>query len=134
MRRILFFVFLLGFLSFSFSIAAEDKAAGGGELLGALLNPDEAFVYNDHGNRNPFSPLVTASGSIVTLEKDLLISDMILEGIMTEGAGNNIAIINGRILGENDLIGAFEITEIAKDTVVLQKGQQIYTLKLKKEE
>lgn len=132
-RRVFLFIALLGFWGLPLQAVAEDAPVGG-PLLGALLNPDEAFIYDDHGNRNPFSPLVTANGSIVTLEKDLLITDMILEGIMTEGGGNNIAIINGRILGENDLIGAFEITDISKNTVILQKGQKIYTLKLKKEE
>ena len=65
---------------------------------------------------------------------NLTVADLVLEGIMTEGNGDNTAIINGRILKADDAIGSFVITNIAVDYVVLQKGKQVFTLKLKKEE
>jgi len=94
----------------------------------------EPFVYNAQGRRDPFWPLVTPSGAIITHEQDLTITDLILEGILTESETHNIAIINGRILNKEDTIGCFVIKEITPDTVILQKGKQIFTLKLKKED
>jgi hypothetical protein len=117
----------------NFSVSAQEKAPDA-NLLEALLNPGDMFVYDDHRSRDPFSPLVTPSGAIITQDKDLVVTDMILEGIMTEGGGKNIAIINGRIVGKNDTIGTFVVIRIEKDIVILQKGQKIYSLKLKKEE
>jgi len=94
----------------------------------------EPFIYDDHGRRDPFWPLVTPSGSIITHEQDLTIADLILEGILTESDDKNTAIINGRILNSEDAIGSFVIKDITADTVILQKGKQLYTLKLKKED
>ena len=130
------FLFLIagGIITLSFvadSLSAPDKSGADEEFA---PGPLEVFIYDDYGKRDPFWRLVTASGAIVTHEKDLLISDMILEGIMTEGDGNNIAIINGRIVKADDAIGAFVIKKIDTDTVILERGKKVFTLKLKKED
>jgi len=106
----------------------------GAQEESATMEEEEEFVYDDHEGRDPFWPLVTPSGAIITHEKDLTIADLVLEGIMTEGDANNTAIINGRILVPEDAIGSFVIKSVAADYVVLQKGKQIFTLKLKKED
>ncbi len=133
MKRLLAFIIVLSAVQVVLSPAqagpfqkakADDKDA----------EQAEVFVYEDHGRRDPFWPLVTPSGSIITHEQDLTIADLILEGIMTENDKNNIAIINGRILNKEDAIGSFVIKDITNDTVILQKGKKIFTLKLKKED
>ena len=92
------------------------------------------FEYDDHGKRDPFLKLVSLSGAIVNYDRDMMASDMILEGIMTGEGGGNIAIINGEIVGTYDMIGMFVIKEITTTTVILQKGGENFTLKLKKED
>ena len=94
----------------------------------------EEFVYNDHGVRDPFWPLVSNGGAILTYDKDLLISELTLEGIMVGADGKNLAIINGRILQKNDEVGEFIISEIQSDGVILMKNQEKFELRLKKEE
>lgn len=98
---------------------AEDGAAG--------------YIYNDNGRRDPFWKLISSSGTINNYEADLMVSDLSLQGIMS-GAAGNIAMINGKIVKVNDKVGQFIITEITDDWVLLQKDQQVFKLKLKKEE
>lgn len=95
---------------------------------------NQDFIYADHEKRDPFWPLINSKGIIVNYEKDLLITDLVLEGIMLGEDGKNIAIINGGILQVNDTVGVFEVREVRANMVILQKGQERYTLKLKKEE
>ena len=94
----------------------------------------EAFEYDDHGRRDPFWALVNSNGIIVNYEKEVLLSDLNLEGIIAGAAGRSMAIINGRVLQPGDKIGDFHVREIIENVVILYKGQQRFELKLKKEE
>ncbi|MGE0269004.1 MAG: hypothetical protein AB7S78_11180 [Candidatus Omnitrophota bacterium] len=107
-------------------------------ILGACVISDAAeesaeYKYNDNGRRDPFWKLISSSGTINNYEADLMVSDLSLQGIMS-GAAGNIAMINGKIVKVDDKIGQFIITEITDDWVLLQKDQQVFKLKLKKEE
>ena len=93
-----------------------------------------AFVYEDHGKRDPFWPLVSSAGNIVNYETDFQVTDLKLEGIISAGEGQNLAIINGRIVQTNDLLGLFTVIGIGNDSVTLGKDQQTFELRLKKEE
>jgi len=95
---------------------------------------EENFVYDDHGRRDPFWKLVSPNGVILTHENDLTLADLSLEGILLEENGKNIAIINGRVVKESGRLGAFRIKKITANTVEIQKGSEIYALKLKKED
>ncbi len=99
-----------------------------------LFAEEESFVYDDHDKRDPFWRLVSPSGAILSLDNDLQITDMVLEGIIQDPGGNNLAIINSVVVGPNDKIGLFVVSEVGKDKVFLVKGQESYVLKLKKEE
>jgi len=102
--------------------------------VGAALAEEEGFRYDDHGRRDPFWRLVTGTGAIVSYEQDIISSDLVLEGIMTGEGGKNIAIINGRIVESLDRIGMFVVQDIQPDAVILRKGLENVTLKIKKEE
>ena len=92
----------------------------------------EQFIYNDHEKRDPFWPLVSPSGTILSYDKDLLISEITLEGIMTDVQGRNVAILNGTVLKQGDKIGLFDIESITKTQVTLHKGQERAILDLNK--
>ncbi len=102
--------------------------------LSIVIAEESPFNYDDHGKRDPFWRLVNQAGAIINYDKDLSISDMSLEGIIIGESGNNIAIINGNIVKEGDLMGRYYIKKIDVDTVTLQKGNENFVLKLKKEE
>lgn len=93
------------------------------------------WTYDDHGRRDPLWPLVSPAGNIIDYEKkEFQFTDLKLEGIISGAGDKNLAIINGQILKANDQVGSFVVTRIGKDTVVLMKDQQEFTLELKKEE
>jgi hypothetical protein len=92
------------------------------------------FVYEDHGKRDPLWPLVSPAGNIVNYETEFQVTDLKLEGIISAGEGQNLAIINGRIVQTNDPLGPFTVMGIGSDSVTLGKDQQTFELRLKKEE
>jgi len=91
-----------------------------------------AFVYDDHGRRDPFLPQVSAAGTVITYEADLTAGDMVLEGIVTDAHGNNVAVINGKIVKQGDMIGLFAVAAVRPNDVELVKDDQRFTVKLKK--
>ncbi|MBF0594209.1 MAG: hypothetical protein HQL22_04510 [Candidatus Omnitrophica bacterium] len=95
------------------------------------LEPD--FVYDDHGQRDPFWPLVTAGGAIVTYETNFAVTEMVLEGIVSDGDGG-IAIINGTVVEQGKQYGMYTVEKIDPDKVILVKDGQTSELRIKKEE
>lgn len=95
---------------------------------------ETSFTYNDKGKRDPFWTLLGGRGVIINYDKDILVSDMVVEGVMAEPTGESVAIINGNIVKLGDKIGLFVVKEIKPTAVILEKGQEIFTLKLKKED
>jgi hypothetical protein len=126
------------FMIFAVLLVVFAAFVPGRAVLAAKPTPapaeEGAFVYHDHGKRDPFWALVNSSGALINYDKDLLASDMSLEGILIEPDGNNIAIINGTIVKANDNIGVFVVKKIENNIVTLQRGQEKVILKLKKEE
>jgi hypothetical protein len=109
--RLLFFVLLFFFANFVYA--------------------QEAFVYDDHGKRDPFVPLVSSAGMVVTYDEDLSVNDLVLEGIVSDASGNNVAIVNGKMVKAHDQIGPYTVDLIAADHVEFLKGTARFMLKLK---
>lgn len=93
----------------------------------------DSFVYDDHGKRDPFVPLVSPEGLVITYDQDLSVNDLSLEGIVADPSGNNAAIVNGKIVKAHDQIGPYTVDVIADDHVEFLKGTDRFILKLKKE-
>jgi len=93
-----------------------------------------AFIYDSHGKRDPLRRLVTPEGTVLTFDNDLSLTDMVLEGIVASEEGKSMAIINGSVIRINEKIGEYIVSQIKEDEVTLTKGQEKFTLKLKKEE
>jgi hypothetical protein len=100
----------------------------------ATAQEAELFAYDDGGRRDPLWPLVNSNGAILNYESEFLLTDLALEGIMAGAQGENLAIVNGRILRTSDAIGQFVVGGIAEDSIILKKGKQKFELKLKKGE
>lgn len=93
---------------------------------------DQSFVYDDHGKRDPFVPLVSSSGTLIAYDADLAVNDLVLEGIVADAKGDDVAIVNGHVVRPHDHIGPYAIDVIASDHVELLKGTQRFILGLKK--
>ena len=101
-------------------------------LVANLVYGQEAFVYNDHAKRDPFVPLVSSAGMVVTYDEDLSVNDLSLEGIVADDSGNNVAIVNGKMVKSHDQIGPYIVDVIAVDHVEFLKGTERFILKIKK--
>ena len=103
-------------------------------LFTSLSYADELkpFVYNENGKKDPFAPLVSSEGSLISFETEATVSDIILEGIVFDAAENNLAIINGKIVRVGDKILSFKVKKISGKQVELINGEEIVIVKLKK--
>lgn len=97
-----------------------------------LVYAQDNFVYDDHGKRDPFLPLVSSTGLVVTYDQDLSVNDLVLEGIVADASGNNVAIVNGKMVKAQDQVGPYVVDSIGADQVVFLKGTQKFILKLRK--
>jgi len=93
--------------------------------------PSGAQAYDEQDKRDPFWPLISASGTIINYGEDISPSDMVLEGIMSDGADKYIAIINGNIVKPGDAVGTFTIERIEPKTVFFIKGSETFEINLK---
>ena len=100
----------------------------------SAVGKEEPFIYDDHAKRDPFWKLIGTRGMIVSYDNDIQAADMVLEGIMVEPGGESAAIINGNIIKVGDKLGLFVVKEIQTNIVILEKGQELVKLQLKKEE
>ena len=95
-----------------------------------------AFEYESNGKRDPFVPLIgqEKAKKISGLEDITSIEDIKLEGIAIGASGKKAAILNGRMVKDNDLFGVLHIKNISQSTVQLSIEGKDYTLKLPKPE
>ena len=100
----------------------------------SVLAQQISFVYYDHALRDPFWPLVTSTGVISNYDSDYSPSELVLEGIISDAHGKNMAIINGRIVKLDEQIGQYTVTKIDKKSITLTTDRQKFEVKLKKEE
>jgi hypothetical protein len=97
--------------------------------------PIEVFKYESKGKRDPFVPLVgQEKGKSAGLETVTSIQDVALEGIAIGASGKNVAILNGRMVKENDKIGVLEIKKITQKSVRLSIDGDVHTLSLQEPE
>jgi hypothetical protein len=98
----------------------------------SFAQDNKNFVYNEHGKKDPFGPLVSSTGAVISYDTDMSATDLILEGVIGDAKGNNLALINGKVVKPGDQVGLYTIDSIGNDHVDLIKGQEHLTVKLKK--
>ncbi len=109
----------------------------GGGVRGVYCTdaPIEVFKYESKGRRDPFIPLIGQERVKGTgLENITSIQDVNLEGIAIGASGKNIAILNGRMVRENDKFGVLEIKKISQKTIQLSIDGNNHTLNLREPE
>ena len=97
----------------------------------AYILSTRAEAYEDNGRRDPFWPLISASGTIINYGEDITPEDMVLEGIVSDGGTQYTAIINGNIVKPGDAVGAFTVDRIEPKKVYFVKGSETFELNLK---
>jgi len=93
------------------------------------------FTYDDHNKRDPFISLVTKDGKILPGAKtdaEAETEQIVLEGIIWDPQGNSVAIMNGKLVKEQERVFDFQILKIKKNGVILQKGGNVKVFNLKR--
>ncbi len=93
---------------------------------------ERSFRYEAKGNRDPFVPLVSETGSYVSDAYGISgIKDIRLEGIVWDETKGSIAIINGEIVKEGQEIGSVKVLKIQKDGVIFNVDNEAVKIDLR---
>lgn len=96
---------------------------------------EEVFIYDAHGQRDPFVPLIgVASGGSASAGEILSIEDVVFQGSALDAKGNRIVVINGELFREGDSAGAMVVLKIGSDIVTVTVQGRDYDLTLYQEE
>ncbi len=86
--------------------------------VGATLAAE--LVYDPHGRRDPFVPLVTTqskeSSGLLGVEQ---IEEVSVEGIVYDKKSGSVVILNGSVLSEGEEMGSVKVLGIKPDGVLL---------------
>jgi len=103
-------------------------------IVGSEVFAEEMFTYNAKGKRDPFIPLISESGGYASDAYEASAAeDIRLEGIVWDEVKGSIAIINGEIVKEGDVMGSIKILKINKDSVIFDVGGENVKIDLNKE-
>jgi len=93
------------------------------------------FKYDAKGKRNPFIPLVTPDGRLISsLEKKEGAAGLSLEGIIYDKGGLSYVIVNGVVVKIGDKVGDYQVLRIEENKVTFIKDGEPLAVELKKEE
>jgi len=93
------------------------------------------FKYDAKGKRNPFIPLITPDGRLISnLEKKEGAAGLSLEGIIYDKGGLSYAIVNGVVVKISDKVGDYQVLKIEEKRVIFIKEGEPLEVELKKEE
>ena len=81
---------------------------------------EEQTLYDPHGKRDPFAPLVTTtlkqSPGVLSVET---LDDVGIEGVVFDPKKGSVVIINGSILKEGEEMGNLKVVQVRSDGVLL---------------
>ena len=91
-------------------------------VVGSVAGADEQKMYDAHGKRDPFVPLVTttmksASSGLLSVEN---VDDLSIEGVVYDPSHGSIVIVNGVILKEGEELGPVKVLQIKPEGAKFQ--------------
>lgn len=88
----------------------------------------EKILYNAHGRRDPFTPLVTqAAKTAAGLAGVETIDEVTIEGIVYDPKAGSVVVINGSVLREGEESGSVKVLRIRPDGAwFLVNGTQVF--------
>ncbi len=98
----------------------------------AYADDSKPFIYNEKGKKDPFVPIVAANGTLISPDVVKPVTIIVLEGVITDSDGNNLAILNGKVVKVGDLISSYTVASISFNQVELVKGDEHLVIKIKK--
>jgi hypothetical protein len=92
------------------------------------------FKYDAQKQRNPFMPLVTSDGRLLTLQQAPVVKQLMLQGITFDQTGFSFCVINDEVVMVGDRIDGYRIIKIDEEKVTLSKEGETLEMQLRKEE
>jgi hypothetical protein len=94
----------------------------------------QEFKYDAEKQRNPFIPLVTSDGRLLTLQQAPVVKQLVLQGITFDQTGLSFCVINGEVAMVGDQIEDYRVIKIEKEKVTLSKEGKTLEMELRKED
>jgi len=110
-------------------MTARQAGAGALVVLAGWLVAGPAAGFAQEGRRDPFVPLVRGGRFVTATKAATGIEGVVLEGVLWD-PDRPIAIINGELVGEGEIIDGFLVKQIGVDRVVLKAGDKEHTIPL----
>ena len=101
-------------------------------IISSAWAQEQKYSYKQT-KRDPFVPLISASGYLMNLEPEDS-SALTLEGIMYDPKGDSIAIINGELVRVGDTISDAVLVSVEPAKVTVIKDNQKVDMSLRREE
>lgn len=89
-----------------------------GAMRSAWSDEARPFHYDAHGRRDPFEPLISATGELRTPRSGGAAGSLHVEGILWD-AQQPLAIINGEVRRIGDEVEGFRITDIRTQAIMV---------------
>lgn len=108
-------------------------------VISLIVNCYSLIVYGQEegegakASRNPFMPLVTSDGRLISLDKEKTKSDLIVEGTVFDKYGRSYAIVNGLVAEVGDTIDGFRVLKVEQGKVTFMKDGQTKVVEVKEE-
>ncbi|MCK4463000.1 MAG: hypothetical protein KAU58_01680 [Candidatus Omnitrophica bacterium] len=96
----------------------------------AYAQETDKFVYDSHGKRDPFIPLVGLPHIRTAVSEIMSIDDVDFQGIARDARGRRIVIINGEMLTRGSELGALKVSKITDSEAIVIIREKEYSLKL----
>ena len=90
----------------------------------------DKFIYDSHGKRDPFIPLVGLPHIRTAVSEIMSIDDVDFQGIARDARGRRIVIINGEMLTKGSELGALKVLKITDNEAIVLIREKKYTLNL----
>jgi hypothetical protein len=88
----------------------------------------QEFRYDSHGARDPFSPPSRGGSEIVKTRKEVQ-----LEGSVFDPLEGSVAIVNGQMIREGDLVDGFRLVKLEENKASFEREGEIFEVVLNKD-
>ncbi len=103
-------------------------------IMSLFAEGQKEFVYEAKGKRNPFIPVITPDGRILSQGEENKSRDLSIEGIIYEKYGRSYALVNGSVVAVGDSIQDYEVLRIEENKVIFIKEGEIKVVAMHNEE
>lgn len=120
MKKSAIFTAVIIFMTFDCFVSAQDN-----------------FVYNDHGKRDPFVPLLGIKKATIGksgIEGISSVGDVKFQGVARDSKGNKIAMLNGEMIQVGQTVSQVTLIKIEDDVITFTIDGETYSLSLYEKE